>query len=200
MRKVSEPVKNNSPNEVLKAAYIGAAATLSAAIIGGIFLLISKSANQSSVSPTPPPVSIASATTQLQSTFSSVSSTPTSAQYSFPNVQGTFEGVLQYETVRGTPYSSSLGSPLLELFITQQSQQHFGGKCSLATIECSIQNGIVDTNDNIQFSINNVMDPTGNSVTMTLKGTTMSGGWQGSFSDTDSNQGKWSVRNSNPLP
>ncbi len=66
----------NSLSEPMKIALIGAAATILAAIIVGIFQLRSISSNQSSASPTAPPVPITSATTQ--STNLATTSTPTS--------------------------------------------------------------------------------------------------------------------------
>lgn len=58
----------------IKIALIGAVATVLAAIIGGIFLLNSQSANQHNVSSPSPPVPITSATTQ--STPFATTSTP----------------------------------------------------------------------------------------------------------------------------
>jgi len=108
-----------------------------------------------------------------------------------PSIQGIYSGSYQL------PGSSS--PILLTLDINQQNhhlfstQDNFGGTCTQGSTDFPIQNGTVDTNGNIQFSITG-MDANGNNVTRTFTGTAQSGGgWQGNFSDTDNNQGPWSV-------
>jgi hypothetical protein len=83
----------------------------------------------------------------------------------------------------------------MTLDITRQNQQDFGGTCTLGSNSFPIQNGTVDTSGNIQFSINATDAANGNHVIVTFTGTAQSGGgWQGSSSDTDNNQGTWSVK------
>ena len=105
----------------------------------------------------------------------------------FPIIQGSYSGSFQFST------SSSLASTM-SLDITQQNQQDFGGTCTLGNTVFTIQNGTVDTSGNIQFSINAVDRTNNTPVTVTFTGNAQSGGgWQGTFSATDNEQGTWFV-------
>ena len=103
-----------------------------------------------------------------------------------PNIQGTYSGE--------TTASGSSSSNQMTLDITQQNQQDFGGTFTLGSTSVPIQSGTVDTSGKIQFSINTTDSANGNNVTVTFNGTAQSGGgWQGSWSNTNNNQGTWSA-------
>jgi eukaryotic-like serine/threonine-protein kinase len=108
-----------------------------------------------------------------------------SAQPNFPNIQGSYSGSYQFST-------DSSSSPML-LNITSQSQQNFGGTCSLNGTAFPIVSGTVDTSGNITFTINAV-DTSGTNVAVTFMGNAQSsGGWQGTFSVTNNTSGMWSA-------
>ena len=166
------PAPAKQSKGVTRRAVVGT--IISMAVAGGIIALVASLASSPS-SPSAPSVPDSIPT-----------SPPTTPQPSYPNIQGTYSGSYQSST--------SSSSTAMALDITQQNQQNFGGTCSLGSSNFSIQNGTVDTSGDIQFSIAAVDNANGNPVTVSFTGTAQSGGgWQGSSSDTDGNQGTWSM-------
>lgn len=101
-----------------KIALIGAAATVLAAIITGIFYLHSTASGQSNASSTSPLVSSTSALTQSNSSATFPPVATQAAQPTYPDIRGTYYGQVQDP-------SGSSGSFTLD--ITQQNQQSFQG-------------------------------------------------------------------------
>lgn len=99
-------------------------------------------------------------------------------------------GVAKVTATSGIPTQMTLD-------ITQQNQQRFEGTCTtvdslFGTTTFTLEHNTVDRSGNIQFAL------TGTNlaaITMiTFIGTSQSGGgWKGTFSDTNGNQGTWSV-------
>src|SRR5437016_5210126 len=86
------------------------------------------------------------------------------------------------------PPADHTGVCRMTLNITQENGRSIAGGCTIGTSNFTIQNGAVDTSGNIQFSINAVVNST--NVVITFNGTAQSSrGWQGTFADTNNDQG-----------
>lgn len=109
------------------------------------------------------------------------------SQSPYPHIQGTYSG-------GATDYANY---PLLYVFtlaITQQNQQSFQGTYAEsfpADSYYSSNNGTVDQNGTIQFTITG-SDSNGNQVTITYTGTAQSsGGLHGTWSNSNGVKGTW---------
>lgn len=161
-----------------KIALIGAAATVLAAIISGIFLLHSTASGQPNASSTSSLVSSTSALTQSNSSATFPPVATQAAQTTYPDIRGTYSGQEQ------DPVTGSSGSFTLD--ITQQSQQSFQGTLTgtlgMLSGSSPINNGTVNPNGDIQFTITG-LDANNNQMTETYTGTAQGGGgWNGTVS------------------
>jgi hypothetical protein len=86
----------------------------------------------------------------------------------------------------------------MTLDITQQNQQRFEGTCTmvnslLGTNIFTLEHNAVDRSGNIQFTLTGT-NSNGDTIIRTFRGNSQSsGGWKGTFSDSNGNEGTWSA-------